>query len=54
MSDEENKVVHPFGMAMKMSVDDSKVWILRKKADGKVYRIYSDGREELEPEAKET
>ena len=54
MSDNE-KAVHPMGAAMKMTVDDTKIFILRRKADGKLYRIHHDGREELEPEAtKET
>jgi hypothetical protein len=54
MSDEEDKPVNPFGLAMKLTIDDSKIYILRKKADGKTYRIHGDGREELEPEAKES
>jgi len=52
MSDEP-KAVHPFGAAMEMKIDDTKIFILRRKADGKLYRIHHDGREELEPEAKE-
>jgi len=49
MSDEP-KPVNPFGAAGKLQIDESKFYILRKKADGKYYRIYHDGREELEPQ----
>ena len=54
MSDEQ-KPVPPMGAAGQMSVNENRIWLLRKKADGKTYRIYKDGREELDPEAnKET
>jgi hypothetical protein len=38
-----------------LTIDEGKVFVVRKKADGKYYRILADGREELhepEPEAK--
>jgi hypothetical protein len=53
MSDDDRRFIRPLGAAMKLQIDDSKIFILRKKADGKTYRIYADGSEEVEPEAKE-
>lgn len=40
--------------AGKLAVDETKIWLLRRKEDGKLYRIYHDGREELEPDDPET
>jgi hypothetical protein len=38
---------------MKMQLDESKIFILRKKPDGRTYKIHHDGREELFDPEKE-
>lgn len=38
----------------KLNIDENKIYIVRRKADGHDYKIFHDGREErIEPEAKE-
>jgi hypothetical protein len=36
-----------------LGIDDTKIWIVRKKADGYRYKIFHDGREERLTEAEE-
>jgi hypothetical protein len=31
----------------KLTIDESKIYIVRRKADGRDYKIFHDGREEL-------
>jgi len=50
MSD-ERKGFAPVAPRLGFEIDDTKIFILRKKEDGKTYKIHHDGREELfEPE----
>lgn len=38
-----------------LNIDERLVYLVRKKADGHLYKVYQDGRpdEKIEPEAKE-
>ena len=38
----------------RLTIDENKIYIVRRKADGHQYKIFHDGREErIEPEATE-
>jgi hypothetical protein len=55
MADEKRGGVFGLGGKGALNIDDRLVYLVRKKADGNLYKIFNDGRpdEKIEPEAKE-
>jgi len=52
--DEKRPGFAGLGGAARMGIDESKVYIVRRKADGRRYKIFHDGREELVDEEAES